>query len=131
MRYYFSESDVRKEITMGLFDRKEDERILAGNTPVMPAASVDNGPGVMPISNVFGTMYNCMVTGSISEGRFTVGDDVTIHHANGSATDTAILAIEVGLMKKVDSVSKGEHATVQLDGIAKSAVQPGAVLRKR
>ena len=116
---------------MGLFDRKEDEKIPAGNTPVTPVASVDSGPGVMPITNVFGTLYSCIVTGSISEGSFTVGDDVTICHANGSATDTAILAIEVGLMKKVDSVSKGEHASIQLDGLAKSAVQPGAVMKKR
>ena len=116
---------------MGLFDRKEDKKIPVGNTPGTPAASIDNGPGVMPVANVFGTMYSCMVTGSISEGSFTVGDDVTIHHANGSTTDTAILAIEVGLMKKVDVVLMGQHATIQLDGIAKSAVQPGAVIRKR
>ena len=116
---------------MGLFDRKEDEKISAGDTPVTPVASADNGPGVMPITNVFGTMYSCIVTGSVAEGSFSTGDDVAICHANGSVTDTAILSIEVGVMKKVDSVSKGQHASVQLNGIAKSAVQPGAVMRKR
>ena len=116
---------------MGLFDRKEDKEIQAGNTPGAPAASADSRPGVMPVEGVFGSSYCCIVTGSITEGSFVAGDDVTIYHANGRTTDTAIVSIEVGVMKKVDMVSMGQHAYMQLNNLDKSAVQPGAVLKKK
>ena len=116
---------------MGLFDKKEDNKFPTGTTSAAPVSSVDNCPGVMPIKNVLGSSYCCIVTGSITEGSFCVGDDVTIFHVNGSTTNTAIVSIESGVMKKFDIISKGQHAFIQLNGLAKSAVQPGAVLKKK
>ena len=112
---------------MGLFDKKEDNNISMGNAPVTPE---DNEPGVMPIENVFGIPGNCVVMGKVTEGSFSVGDEVMICHANGSVTKTTVKAIEAGLMQMFDIVSKGRSASIQLVDVDKSAVKPGAVLKK-
>ena len=104
---------------MGLFDKKDDTVASAGETP-----------GVMPITNVFGIPTGCVVSGKITEGSFMVGDDVIVFHEDGTQTETNIKALEVGLGKMFDIVTEGQHVAIQLNGIDKSAVNPGSVLKK-
>ena len=104
---------------MELYDKKE-----GGDS------SIDNTLGLMPIANVFGIPGAAVTSGLVTEGSFSVGDDVVIVHEDGRETATKILAIEVGMAEKCNSVSKDQRANIQLSGIAKAAVSPGSVLKR-
>ena len=113
---------------MGLFDKKEDKDISMDNTPLAPE---DKEPGVMEVRSIFGVGYSCIVMGMVSEGSFSVGDDVTIYHADGSTTETAISRIEIGLNEMTDIAAKGRSASFSFEGIKKAEIQPGAIVKNK
>ena len=84
----------------------------------------------MPITDVFGIPGACVVAGKITEGSFSVGDKVTLIQEDGSKIETSIKGIEVGLGKKCDTVEKGQNVSIQLNGVNKADVKPGAILKK-
>ena len=111
---------------MGLFDKKEDKDISMGNAPV---TSEDKEQGVMEVKSIFGAGPYCIVMGMVSEGSFSVGDDVTVYHADGSTTETTISRIEVGLNEMTDIASKGRSASFSFENVSKFSIQPGAIVK--
>ena len=71
----------------------------------------------------------CVVTGKISDGSFSVGDQVEILHEDTSIDITEIEGIEM-LRKVYNTANKGDNVGIMLKDITKDDVVKGDVIRK-
>ena len=125
---------------MGLFDffKKKEEVPTETRTYRPPLASSSatakpldmSGSSVMPVEDIFPIPgRGIVVAGDISKGSFTVGDRVTILHANGTFFSTTISAIEK-FTKGVETVQAGENASLLLQGVTTGQMRRGDVVKK-
>jgi translation elongation factor EF-Tu-like GTPase len=111
---------------MGLFGKKKapDE----GNAVTARAPSVrvqGDFPNTLSVEGVFSiTGSGCVVTGQISAGLFTTGDQVKILRVNGSTAAAEIGGIE-SLRKTVNAAYKGDPVGILLTDITKRDIGPG------
>lgn len=99
-----------------------NESIKTSNAPI------EGAPFLMPIEGVF-TISGCgtCVSGTISHGHLSVGDDVEIVTPNGTGRRTTVSYIEYQ-HRLVSQANEGENISVLLRGIKKRDIKAGYAL---
>lgn len=125
---------------MGLFGKlfgrsreTDDERELRAyeeqgyDHSIAPQAPVTaNGNSVFEVSDVFVISgRGAVVTGTVTEGSFSVGDRVSV-----AGFETEITGIEQ-FRKQCDTVSRGDNAGILLRGVTRGTVGSGDLIIKK
>jgi translation elongation factor EF-1alpha len=124
---------------MGLFGKKKAPgggnaaagTAQAGTAQAAPSPAVraqGDFPNALTVDDVFSiTGRGCVVTGQISAGLFTTGDQVKILRVNGSTAAAEIGGIE-SLRKTVNAAYKGDPVGILLMDITKNDISPGDLI---
>ncbi|AEF81679.1 EF-Tu/IF-2/RF-3 family GTPase [Leadbettera azotonutricia] len=119
---------------MGLFGKKkapDKGNAAAVNAKAAPSSAVraqGDFPNTLTVDDVYSiTGRGCVVTGQISAGLFTTGDQVNILRVNGSTAAAEIGGIE-SPRKRVNAAYKGDSVGILLMDITKSDIGPGDLI---
>lgn len=113
------ETDDQKEI------RLYSEHSAQTKTRAPEAAVSPTGKSVFEISDTFTiTGRGTVVTGTVTEGSFSVGDHVTV-----AGFETEITGIEQ-FRKQCDTVCEGDNAGILLRGVTRDQVHSGDLIIK-
>ncbi|MEV6417729.1 EF-Tu/IF-2/RF-3 family GTPase [Kribbella sp. NPDC051718] len=97
---------------------------------VRPQDVVPTGPFTMPVEDVFSiTGRGTVVTGRITAGTVTEGDQVLIMRAGQQVAMSRVTGVEA-FRKKLTAASAGENVGLLLEGIDRSQVLAGDVISR-
>jgi translation elongation factor EF-Tu-like GTPase len=101
-----------------------------GRSPVQDVPRPQDGAFVLPVEDVFSiTGRGTVVTGRITVGTVSVGDQVLIMRAGQQVAMTRVNGVEA-FRKMLTTAGAGENVGLLLDGISRDQVLSGDVISR-